>query len=472
MHIGTATKEVSSRLLLIEEINFYNFEEQFQSFLDQNPEYTTLPVYVQFSQNIEMAIPELSIFIDSLKDMGVFISGLITSNKSTRRFASQLAIPSFSALRFRNLDKSTHDETSDNGSVHSINVVNNTSHNQSDENLIKPSSPSSEPNLTSQLQPPQHQPSPSLLTSQESHLSGSTTTKPEPQASPSSPPYVPIDPYQNKGLTQPDKQPAIIRENVKAGQNMRYDGDVIVLGEVDSGAIVSATGSIHCYNRVDGMLLAGSSGNSDARIYALKLNAEAVALSGYYAKRHQYKHILDKANLMISLDQSDLNFSVIKELPTIADLTTSAYQSVNVADHQSVAYQEQDNLPVNDISAATHQNQSLQSPPQSRLSAQDTRNTDGHINQSVDSSTEGHIEKRASSSETVSDDRRVDSIPYQDSMTYQAPPNLFDGTSEKITKMPSTQTPSAVPTPTTVQNQFPAIGQKEITSSITPPLGS
>jgi septum site-determining protein MinC len=57
---------------------------------------------------------------------------------------------------------------------------------------------------------------------------------------------------------------------------------VTVLGSVASGAELVAGGSIHVYGTLRGRAMAGSHGNSRARIFCSKIEAELVAIDGYY----------------------------------------------------------------------------------------------------------------------------------------------------------------------------------------------
>ena len=55
-----------------------------------------------------------------------------------------------------------------------------------------------------------------------------------------------------------------------------------VLGSVGSGAEVIAGGSIHIYGTLRGRAMAGTSGNRGARIFCRHLEAELLAIDGYY----------------------------------------------------------------------------------------------------------------------------------------------------------------------------------------------
>jgi len=59
-------------------------------------------------------------------------------------------------------------------------------------------------------------------------------------------------------------------------------GDVTVVGSVGWGAEIMAGGSIHIYGTLRGRAIAGLTGNSRARIFCNKLEAELVAIDGMY----------------------------------------------------------------------------------------------------------------------------------------------------------------------------------------------
>jgi septum site-determining protein MinC len=70
---------------------------------------------------------------------------------------------------------------------------------------------------------------------------------------------------------------------VRSGQSVVFpQGDVTIIGHVASGAEVIAGGSIHVYGALRGRAIAGSNGNSRARIFSRKLEAELVAIDGLY----------------------------------------------------------------------------------------------------------------------------------------------------------------------------------------------
>ena len=75
----------------------------------------------------------------------------------------------------------------------------------------------------------------------------------------------------------------VIDMPVRAGQRIYARGtDLIVTAAVNNGAELIADGSIHVYAPLRGRALAGASGNAQARIFALCMEAELVSIAGVY----------------------------------------------------------------------------------------------------------------------------------------------------------------------------------------------
>lgn len=88
----------------------------------------------------------------------------------------------------------------------------------------------------------------------------------------------PVSPVQTKAsVTQ------IIDHPVRSGQRVYAKGsDLIVMSTVNPGGEVMADGNIHIYGSLKGRALAGVSGREDVRIFCHDLQAELVAIAGYY----------------------------------------------------------------------------------------------------------------------------------------------------------------------------------------------
>jgi septum site-determining protein MinC len=85
-----------------------------------------------------------------------------------------------------------------------------------------------------------------------------------------------------KPQVKPELKSLVLESPVRSGQSVFTEGDVTILGSVGSGAEIVAGGSIHIYGTLRGRAMAGANGNSAARIYCQKIEAELLAIDGYY----------------------------------------------------------------------------------------------------------------------------------------------------------------------------------------------
>ena len=81
----------------------------------------------------------------------------------------------------------------------------------------------------------------------------------------------------------------LVESPIRSGQSIIFpNGDVTVLGSVASGAEVVAGGSIHVYGTLRGRAMAGINGNSAARIYCQRIEAELLAIDGFYRTAEEF----------------------------------------------------------------------------------------------------------------------------------------------------------------------------------------
>ena len=86
-----------------------------------------------------------------------------------------------------------------------------------------------------------------------------------------------------KPEAKPKLTSLLVESPVRSGQSVVFaEGDVTVLGSVGSGAEIVAGGSIHIYGTLRGRAMAGVNGNAAARIYCQRIEAELLAIDGYY----------------------------------------------------------------------------------------------------------------------------------------------------------------------------------------------
>ncbi len=75
----------------------------------------------------------------------------------------------------------------------------------------------------------------------------------------------------------------LVTQPVRSGMQIyAQGGDLIVLAPVSSGAEVVADGHIHVYGALRGRAIAGALGDTSARIFAHRLEAELVCVAGRY----------------------------------------------------------------------------------------------------------------------------------------------------------------------------------------------
>lgn len=88
---------------------------------------------------------------------------------------------------------------------------------------------------------------------------------------------------QDAKIAAPDAGTLMIRSPIRSGQLIFHPhGDVIVLGSVASGSEIVATGSIHVYGTLRGRASAGAQGNTAARVFCRRNEAELLSVDGWY----------------------------------------------------------------------------------------------------------------------------------------------------------------------------------------------
>jgi septum site-determining protein MinC len=119
--------------------------------------------------------------------------------------------------------------------------------------------------------------------------------------------------------TQPDSQeqelqPLAARavkvhsSNVRSGQQLYFDGDLVVMGMVSPGAEVLATGDIQIMGALRGKALAGIKGNPDAMISCLQFDAQLTAIAGHY-QLFEDDHTLKNSSVLVRLVDDQLTIT-------------------------------------------------------------------------------------------------------------------------------------------------------------------
>ena len=83
-----------------------------------------------------------------------------------------------------------------------------------------------------------------------------------------------------------EKLPSLyIKRTIRSGQSIASDGNLIIIGDVNPGAEIRARGDITVWGILGGIAHAGSEGNTQTRIRALKMNAIQLRIGDIFARR-------------------------------------------------------------------------------------------------------------------------------------------------------------------------------------------
>ena len=83
--------------------------------------------------------------------------------------------------------------------------------------------------------------------------------------------------------SSPTANALLLRETVRSGRSVWHEGHVIVLGDVNPGAQVIATGNVIVWGRLRGLVHAGANGDTAAVICALDLNPTQLRIADQIA---------------------------------------------------------------------------------------------------------------------------------------------------------------------------------------------
>ena len=87
----------------------------------------------------------------------------------------------------------------------------------------------------------------------------------------------------------PDQEPGIkalklINKNMRSGQNVEHEGDVLVIGDVNPGSYLTASGNIIVMGTLRGIVHAGAGGDDSAIVIALKLRPQQLRIARWITR--------------------------------------------------------------------------------------------------------------------------------------------------------------------------------------------
>ncbi len=81
-----------------------------------------------------------------------------------------------------------------------------------------------------------------------------------------------------------DENTILVQRTLRSGQSIRYNGNVVVLGDVNPGAEVSASGNVIVMGSLRGMVHAGASGDESAVVLAFRLRPIQLRISNHITR--------------------------------------------------------------------------------------------------------------------------------------------------------------------------------------------
>lgn len=107
----------------------------------------------------------------------------------------------------------------------------------------------------------------------------------------------------------------IYDQMLRSGQSLNHvGGDLILTNSVNSGAEAITDNSLHIYGRAQGRLVAGATGDKDARIFCQVFNPSLVSVAGTYCLRDNLpEHVIDKSVQVRFVEGEGLVFTVMDD---------------------------------------------------------------------------------------------------------------------------------------------------------------
>lgn len=92
------------------------------------------------------------------------------------------------------------------------------------------------------------------------------------------------EPVRPAALDADDEPCLLVRRTLRSGQRLEFDGSVVVLGDVNPGAVVVAAGHVIVVGALRGVVHAGARGDVTARVIALRLNPTQLRIAQYISR--------------------------------------------------------------------------------------------------------------------------------------------------------------------------------------------
>ena len=94
--------------------------------------------------------------------------------------------------------------------------------------------------------------------------------------------YVQGSPPDQDGLV--DENTILVQRTLRSGQSIRYNGNVVVLGDVNPGAEVTASGNVIVMGALRGLVHAGAGGDENAVVLAFRLRPTQLRIANHITR--------------------------------------------------------------------------------------------------------------------------------------------------------------------------------------------
>ena len=95
----------------------------------------------------------------------------------------------------------------------------------------------------------------------------------------------------------------MVRKTLRSGQRVVFDGNVVIVGDVNAGAEVEAEGDVVVLGNLRGIVHAGCKGRTDAVVVALNLHAAQVRIGNLIGLVNSQKGYSNNAAVMARIHE-------------------------------------------------------------------------------------------------------------------------------------------------------------------------
>ena len=92
--------------------------------------------------------------------------------------------------------------------------------------------------------------------------------------------------YHSNGVddTAGDENTILIKRTLRSGQRLHYDGNVVVMGDVNPGAEIVAAGNVIVMGQLRGVVHAGADGNEKAIVMSFRLAPTQLRIANHITR--------------------------------------------------------------------------------------------------------------------------------------------------------------------------------------------